>query len=171
IKIDLPERACRVLRLIESMDADVANNLRIETAVIDVDIPQIVDNASCSKSNEAIGNMLTTYFTEAKSVSKARMLNAILPGAGYYYVGQKKSAVTSFIINALFIAAAYQLFDRGYIPAAIIVTSLEMGWYFGGINGAGIEANQYNETIYSRVGRETLANERLFPILMIQKGF
>lgn len=171
IKTDNPERACRVLGLIETMDADAATNLKIETAVTDADIPAVVDNAACSESNEAIGNMLTTYFTESKSVAKARMLNAVLPGAGYYYVGQKKSAITSFIINALFIAAAYQLFDRGYIPAAIIVTSLETGWYFGGINGAGIEANQYNETLYSRVGKETLANERLFPILMIQKGF
>lgn len=171
IKIDLYERACRVLGLIEIMDTNIARNLKIETAVTDADIPKVVDNASCSESNEAIGNMLTTYFTEAKSVTKARTLNAILPGAGYYYVGQKKSAVTSFLINVLFIAAAYQLFDRGYIPAAIIVTSLETGWYFGGINGAGIEANQYNETLYSRVGRETLANERLFPLLMIQKGF
>lgn len=171
IKVDQPERACRILALIEKMDEETANNLRIETAVGAVDFPGIVDAANCSCSNEAITDFLTTYFTEAKSVSKAQTLNAILPGAGYYYVGQKKSAVTSFVINALFIAAAYQLFDRGYIPAAIIVTSLETGWYFGGINGAGIEAKQYNEILYGRVGRETLERERLFPILMIEKGF
>jgi tetratricopeptide (TPR) repeat protein len=171
IKINLPERACRVLSLIETMDVDTANRLQLETAVIQANIPAIVDTAECTDSKEAIDEFLTLYFTHAKSVSKARVLNAVLPGAGYWYVGQKKSAVTSFIINALFIAAAYQLFDRGYIAGGIIVTSLETGWYFGGINGAGIEANQYNETIYERAGRTLLAREQLFPILMIQKGF
>lgn len=171
IKIDQPERACRILMLIETIESNTANNLRLETAVVDADFPGIVNAAGCSASNEAVSEFLTTYFTEAKSVSKAQTLNAILPGAGYYYVGQKKSAITSFLINALFIAAAYQLFDRGYIAGGIIVTSLETGWYFGGINGAGIEAKQYNEILYDRLARETLANERLFPILMIQKGF
>lgn len=171
MKIDQFERACRILRLIEEFDIDTANHLQLEEAVIEADIPSIVNKANCTNSNETITEFLTTYFTEAKSVSKARTLNAILPGAGYYYVGQKKSAVTSFVINALFIAAAYQLFDRGYIPAALIVTSLETGWYFGGINGAGIEAKQYNENLYGRVATEALRKERLFPILMIEKGF
>lgn len=176
IKIDLPERACRILALLETIDAEAANNLKLETAIIDADFPEanfprIVDAATCSNSNDAISEFLTCYLAEAKSVSKAKALNAILPGAGYFYVGQKKSGLTSFLINTLFIAAAYQLFDRGYIPAAIIVTSLETGWYFGGINGAGIEANQYNENLYERIGRDTLAREHLFPILMIEKGF
>ena len=171
IKVDLPERACRILSLIETIDGEIANNLILETALINANFPGIVDAAACSTSNETISEFLTTYFTGAKSVSKAQTLNAILPGAGYWYVGQKKSAVTSFLINTLFIAAAYQLFDRGYIPAGIIVTSLEAGWYFGGINGAGLEAKQYNENLYNRVGKDTLNNERLFPILMIQQGF
>jgi hypothetical protein len=171
IKIDQPERACRILMLIEAMEANIANNLRLETDIIDADIPGIVKAASNSPSNEAISEFLTNYFTQAKSVSTAKTLNAILPGAGYYYVGQKKSALTSFVINALFIAAAYQLFNRGYIAGGIIVTSLEMGWYFGGINGAGLEAKQYNEILYGRLARDTLERERLFPILMISKGF
>ena len=171
IKIDLPERACRILALIETRDADTANDLMLETAVIEANFPLIVDAAALSTSNEAVSEFLTAYFSEAKSVTKARTLNAILPGAGYLYVGQTKSAITSFLINALFIGAAYQLFDRGYIPAAIIVTSLETGWYFGGINGAGIEANQYNEILYERIGKDVLAKERLFPVLMLQHGF
>lgn len=171
IKVNLPERAGRVLILIETMEASTANNLILETAIIDADFPGIVNAAACSPSNESIAEFLSIYFSESKSISKAKILNAILPGAGYYYVGQKKSAVTSFLINALFIAAAYQLFDRGYIAGGIIVTSLEMGWYFGGINGAGLEAKQYNDVLYSRLARKTLEKERLFPILMIQKGF
>lgn len=171
IKIDLPERACRILALIETLDANKANNLKLETAVINANLPGIVDAANLSNSSEAINEFITSYFSQAKSVTKAQTLNAILPGSGYLYVGQTKSAITSFLINALFIGAAYQLFDRGYIPAGIIVASLESGWYFGGINGAGIEAKQYNQILYERLGKNTLANERLFPILMIEKGF
>jgi hypothetical protein len=171
IKMDLPERACRILALIETMDARKANNLRLGTAVIDANFAEIADAGSCSNSCEDVNELLTTYQREAKSVLKAQTLNALVPGAGYLYVGQKKSAMTSFLINTLFIATAWQLFDKGYIPAAIIVTSLEAGWYFGGINGAGLEAKQYNENLYERVGRNMLARERLFPILMIEKGF
>lgn len=171
MKIDLPERACRILGLLDAIDACSANRLRLETAITNVDFPGMVDAGNAVGNSGAVDEFITTYLAEEKSVSKAKTLNAILPGAGYYYIGQKRSAITSFVINALFIAAAYQLFDRGYIPAGIIVASLETGWYFGGINGAGLEAKQYNENLYSRLSRETLERERLFPILMIEKGF
>ena len=171
IKTDRPERACRILSLIDIRTPMAAADLRLESAIMDADIPGIVDAANCSRSTEAVNAFLYQYQNGSKSVAKAQWFNAILPGAGYLYVGQKQSAMTSFLINALFIAAAYQLFDHGYIPAGILVTSLETGWYFGGINGAGLEAKQYNQILYERLGRETLSNERLFPILMIEHGF
>jgi hypothetical protein len=111
------------------------------------------------------------YEQFTKSPSKARTLNAILPGAGYAYVGQKRSAVTSFLINALFTAAAYQFFSRGYTAAGAITASLEMGWYFGGINGAGIEANEYNARIFEGVGRKMLTDHTCFPVLMFETSF
>ena len=42
------------------------------------------------------------YTENWKSPTKARWLNGILPGAGYSYIGQKQTALTSFLINALF---------------------------------------------------------------------
>lgn len=171
MQTDQPERACCIWTKISQNNECTANNLTLGTAIVEADFPTISQTAECTAASESVDQMLSTYCACHKSVNTARVLNAILPGAGYYYVGQKKSALTSFIINTLFIAAAYQLFDRGYIPAAIIVTSLETGWYFGGINGAGIEANQYNQCLYERVGRETMMQERLFPILMLEYGF
>lgn len=170
-QIGQEERACRILSAIAQNNGELANKLILGTAIAEADFPTIIQTAECTCSSESVYEMLSVYHTQAKSVAKAKALNAILPGAGYFYVGQKKSAITSFLINALFIAASYQLFDRGYIPAGIITTSLEMGWYFGGINGAGIEAAQYNQCLYERIGRETLTQERLFPILMIEYGF
>lgn len=166
-----PERACRAWQTLACYDSERANRLSLSTGITEADFTVMAQTSEGTPYADSICSLMDCYQCGAKSVAKAKMLNAILPGAGYYYVGQKRSAITSFLINALFIAASYQLFDRGYIPAAIITTSLEIGWYFGGINGAGLEAKQYNDCLYSRLGRETMVQERLFPILMIQTGF
>lgn len=171
MRTDQPERACRVHSLLYALDDSAATNLTLSTAIQEVDFCTIADTTPFTPSGGAVSDFVSCYCCESKSIRKAQILNAVLPGAGYYYVGQKKAALTSFLINALFIAASYQLFDRGYIPAAIITTSLEMGWYFGGINGAGLEARQYNEIKYERGARGLLVEERLYPILMFQKGF
>lgn len=170
-QIDRPERAEIMLSAIEQEHAETANQLILGTEIQVANLEAIAQTACSTPSAESVYQMLDTYRAGYKSVGTAKALNAILPGAGYYYVGQKKSALTSFLINALFIAATYQLFDRGYIAAGIITASLETGWYFGGINGAGIEAKQYNQCLYERIGRETMTQERLFPILMLQHGF
>lgn len=111
------------------------------------------------------------YDQFAKSPAKARALNALLPGAGYYYVGQRRSALTSFVINALFTAAAYQFFRAGYPAAGAITASLEMGWYLGGINGAGIEADQFNTLLYEGVSKKILNDHVCFPVLMFETSF
>ena len=46
-----------------------------------------------------------------------------------------------------------------------------MGWYFGGINGAGLAAQEYNERVYERLARDTMIENKLFPILMLEKAF
>ncbi|MBA3815877.1 MAG: tetratricopeptide repeat protein [Parachlamydiaceae bacterium] len=170
-QVGQPEKAYKILCLIASTDEEKSKALSLAGAVIEADFPMIDQIAPSTPAGKTITSFIIDFQSDAKSVRKARTLNAILPGAGYYYVGQKKSALTSFLINTLFIAAAYQLFDRGYIAAGIITASLETGWYFGGINGAGLEAKEFNERLYETLGKEALIKERLFPILMINKGF
>ena len=63
--------------------------------------------------NTSIARMLKMYEYEKKSIRKAEVFNAILPGAGYFYAGQIESGITSFLINALFIAATYEFFHKG----------------------------------------------------------
>ena len=111
------------------------------------------------------------YLAGAKSVQAAQTLNALIPGAGYLYVGQGKTALTSFFLNTLFIAAAYQCFKHRNVPAGVIVSSFEFGWYVGGINGAGLAAKEYNERRYQTMAQNYLVQESLFPILLFQKGF
>lgn len=164
-------KATKMLDLIDIAQPEAGQELRISLALSEGELDCAALLAENTPHHEAVDTFICDYRQEIKSVKKAQTLNAILPGAGYYYVGQKKAAMTSFFINALFTAAAYQFFDRGYIAAGIITTSLEMGWYFGGINGAGLAAKEYNEGLYNSCGKEFMIRNKLFPILMIQTAF
>lgn len=112
-----------------------------------------------------------SYLYSLKSPKTAGMLNTLLPGAGYWYVEQKNTAITALLINALFVATTYQLFHRGYTAAGIFVGSLEMGWYLGGIYGATRAAVQYNEYQYETYGRKALDEGALYPTLMLRFTF
>lgn len=159
---------CEKARLIQNRQEPLLQeDLSLLKAVETGDISSLEHH----RDRSAIDCLLKDYGSEMKSPSKARSLQAILPGAGYWYVGQKKSAITSFVINTLFLAAAAQFFERGYYAPALITLSLEAGWYFGGINGAGLAANEYNEHLYEGLAKETLIKERLFPILKFEVAF
>lgn len=122
-------------------------------------------------AGDHITDMMHQYAMQKKSTWKAQTLNAIIPGAGYLYVGQKQSALTSFLLNSLFISAAYGFFSNGYLAAGIITTSFELGWYFGGIYGAGEAAKLYNERVYEKVAFNTMQKDGLFPVLTIKHAF
>lgn len=159
-------KAARILGVIESTNPDLEDSLEEYEAVETADFETLAE-----LTDDDLTCFLNTYCTLSKSVKKAQFLNAVLPGTGYYYVGQKKTAVTAFIVNALFIYAAYQFFDRGYVAAGLITTSLEMGWYLGGINGAGLAAQELNEATYATLAKDYLIKKRLFPVLMFQYAF
>lgn len=119
----------------------------------------------------AFMEFLSNYECRAKSTRKAQWLNALLPGAGYAYVGLRRSGWTSFCLNALFGWATYQFFSRGDTAAALITLGFETGWYFGGIYGSGLAAKQYNERLYEESARELLLQKKLFPALILEYAF
>lgn len=166
-----PQKAEYIYELIKERYPKTAEKLELSTALIDGNI----DDLRCLKKkhpdNVDIELVINNYDRHKKSISKAEWMNAVLPGAGYLYVGQKQSALTAFLINGLFIAAAVHFFHKGNTAAGIITTSFEAGWYFGGIYGAGEAAKLYNERIYEKKAYETLSKEKLFPVLMLQYGF
>jgi tetratricopeptide (TPR) repeat protein len=134
------------------------------------------EKAGALQLGKAIEEGMPSSFSDCychltKSPTTARTLQAILPGAGYLYMGQTKSALTSFVLNALFIWGTVELFQHGHPAWAIFTLSLESGWYLGGINGAGLLARQHNEIIYNSLGKEYMMQNRLFPLLRIECGF
>lgn len=162
------EKAVRIQALMYTLDPALEENIQKYSAVESADFCTL---ELLKESSPDLSNFLSDYQTLKKSVRTAQTLNALLPGAGYYYVGQQKTALTAFLVNALFTYAAYQFFDRGYVAAGVITTSLELGWYLGGINGAGLAAQEINECTYSTLGKDFLIKNRLFPILMFTYAF
>jgi hypothetical protein len=165
------EKADAIYKLLEKGAPETAANLEMYESIQEGDITKTFLLSDGYPQGEEIKNFLSCFGTEAKSVRTAQTLNAILPGAGYYYVGQTNSAITSFMINASFIAASWYFFDHGNYGAAIIATSLELGWYVGGINGTGLAAKEWNQYIYRTLGKEVLINIGIFPVLMIGASF
>lgn len=169
--IEEGEKAQRLLPLLEKFDQEALDQLKLSTYLRQGQWEKSAEATRWHPHGDELLYALKDFRCAQLSVERAQLFNAVLPGAGYYYVGQRQAAITSLAINALFTAAAYQFFDRGYIAAGLITASLEMGWYLGGINGAGLAAKQYNETVYNLRLREPMINLRLFPMLMLEGSF
>ena len=193
------EQAVHYYKLIKQNYPETADRLYLSTALVDgaledlhewvamkqeekndrsnmylasTEIPRMPDTwIERSHADEKVDAMMHRYDLHKKSVTKAQTLNAILPGAGYLYCGQKQSALTSFLLNATFIGASYAFFNNGYVAAGVITSSLELGWYFGGIYGAGESAKLFNERTYERDAGNMMQKERLFPFFTLKFGF
>lgn len=168
---DQNEKADEVMRLLNRVDSDEVLDLNLYTAISTGDIADVEAYALDSPEGDDVRGFISSYCCCAKSVKTAQTLNALFPGAGYLYVGQKKTAVTSFFINLFTTAATYYFFDKGNWGAGCFALSLEIGWYIGGINGAGLAAKQYNQKLYQDMGKDMMIRQKLFPVLMIETSF
>lgn len=162
------ELAEKVLARIEQRSSTTAAKLSLLSAIESGQVLTLAEEGICPPACESI---YTNYLKEAKSVRKAELLNAIFPGSGYWYVGQKETAVTAFVVNTLFLAAAGYFFDQGNIAAGVITLSLESGWYFGGIYGAGLATKAYNEQLYEVYAGRYTQREQLYPLMMLKFTF
>lgn len=171
LKTEDCENAAKILSLMEKGDPETARDLKLYQVIDEGNIKCISPLSTDHPNKEALNDFVHTYCCCSKSVRTAQTLNAILPGAGYYYVGQKKSALTSFLINTSFIAATVYFFQEGNYGAGFFTASLEFGWYIGGINGAGLAAKQWNEHLYECHGKELMIQEKIFPVLMFESSF
>jgi hypothetical protein len=165
------EKQTAVIALIEKTFPSTSEELKVSIALRQADFSMLEHYADGFQSTSYLDNLLEGYTVEKKSVATAQMLNAIVPGAGYLYIGQRRSALTAFLLNGLFIAAATEFFLHDHLPAGIITLGFEAGWYFGGIYGAGEEAKYYNERLYEKAASTVLNEQKLFPILMLNHAF
>ncbi|MCB1085118.1 MAG: tetratricopeptide repeat protein [Chlamydiia bacterium] len=171
IEVGNTEKADYVFRVIEHHYPGTAKKLELSTLLIEGDLEGLREAERQTQEKSTLTTLLENYDAKKKSESKAQTLNAILPGAGYLYVGQKQSALTAALLNGLFIWAAVHFYSNGHLAAGIITTSFEAGWYFGGIYGAGESAKLYNERLYEEHAYPILKQEKLFPTFQLKFGF
>ncbi|MCI5052826.1 MAG: tetratricopeptide repeat protein [Simkaniaceae bacterium] len=171
LKTDNVEKMQYILELVEQKEPRLYEKLRLTRLVASADLRGLRLSPPRDTATSEFKKLAKEYVKEMKSVSKARTLNALLPGAGYFYVGQKQSAFTAFMTNALTIAAAGVFFYQKNYPAGVLMTSVEAGWYFGGIYGAGEAARLYNERLYEEKSHDFMQQKKLYPVMMISHAF
>ena len=69
---------------------------------------------------------------------------SIIPGLGYFYSKQPKTALTAFLFNGMTIYATYDLLKRGQYGMGVLMTAMSMSFYIGNIYGSGRSAKKYN---------------------------
>jgi TM2 domain-containing membrane protein YozV len=79
-----------------------------------------------------------------KSPVLAGTLAACLPGAGHFYTERYRDALVAFLLNGVFIGAAYEFFDDENYFAGAIASAFELGWYAGNIYSAVGSAHKFN---------------------------
>lgn len=120
---------------------------------------------------EAMDGIYKEYQKSRKNPLMAGGLNAVLPGLGYLYLGQKQSAFTALLLNSFTTAAAYYFYKNGNLPASLLTLSFESGWYFGGIYGAKEAADFYNRRSFENAAHYRMRDHKLYPVLMLRHGF
>jgi hypothetical protein len=129
--------------------------------------PEAAAAVGKNEHQEALA-LVAEYRSRRRDPTTARVLNAVLPGGGYVYVHQYQTATTALILNGLFIAATWQLFVAHQQAAAIIAGTFEGGWYLGGIVGAGLAADLYNQRLREELSKPYLEHNALFPLMQIR---
>ncbi len=79
-----------------------------------------------------------------KSARFAMGLSAIIPGSGHIYAGETFHGISSFIMNAGLISAAYFSFKNDSPILGSFLGYLEADFYIGGIKTAGFDAKRTN---------------------------
>jgi hypothetical protein len=162
------DKAEKVMEYLQTTYPATAQKLALSEILLSGNIPAL---EYAAQDHPDIQELMSQYQLEKKSTLTAQLLNTFIPGAGYLYVGQTQSAITAFLLNGAFICASCYFFQHGNTAAGIIFTSIEAGWYFGGIYGAGQETKFYNERLYERLATPMMNENRYFPILMLKYGF
>lgn len=74
---------------------------------------------------------------------------AIIPGLGYLYDGYEQTALSSFIVNGLFMWSTFEAFRNDNQSIGTLLGVLSFGWYAGNIYGSVMSAQRKNMKLRS----------------------
>lgn len=160
--LDQEEKACQILELIGTRDEPTYRALLLGSHLREANLEKIREYGLSG---------LELYDEMKKSPKLAGILSAMLPGSGYFYVGQLQTAITGLLLNALFIFAIIAFFKRRLIALGILFLSFEIGWYGGGIYGASGQAVYYNQRVFEEVVTPIMNKNGYFPIHQLRYAF
>ncbi len=89
--------------------------------------------------------------SEAKSLRRrspvaAGVLSACLPGAGHLYCKRYRDGCVAFVLNAVFVGASVESFDKRIYVAGGIASSVALIFYSGTVYGAVNAAHKFNRS-------------------------
>jgi predicted negative regulator of RcsB-dependent stress response len=113
-------------------------------------LQQAKSHFSTIKQNSLLSKELHNICNEYENITYknkwvAGTFSAILPGSGQLYVKRPHDAAWAFLLNSIFLSAAYYAFDNDEVIAGIFAASLEAVWYTGNIYNAANGAKKYNQ--------------------------
>lgn len=164
-----PEESPKLRLSSAVMQGDLTSMQVLCKEIWEPDTPLIAEDTP--RCQRAVQEIYQNYHTHKKSPTLAAALNAVLPGAGYLYLGQTQTAFTSLCLNSLMIASTTYFVLQNNIAAAILAAGFECGWYFGGIMGAKDQAHFYNSRLFEKESHYRLRDYKMFPVLMLHYGF
>lgn len=105
------------------------------------------DRQLTNRANE-VDSVLSGAGRSYKSVRLARILSAVIPGAGQIYACDWRDGLNAFVLNGLitgFVANA--IYRKDYKDALLIFSILSLRYYLGNIYHAGMDVRKYNESL------------------------
>lgn len=132
------------------------HNLKIKLELYDA-ITQA--NFAPSEFNQ----MYQLYKTHEKSQLFAGIMNLLIPGAGYLYLGQLQTALTCFLALSVLIWGLYHALKTKHFAQAVLIFSIFSGFYFGSVMGAKLATITYNQALYTSIFDPILKDNQLYP--------
>jgi tetratricopeptide (TPR) repeat protein len=99
---------------------------------------------------------------ELKSPTAAGLYSAIIPGLGQLYLGRDRDAISSFLVNGLFIWGISESSKKDLHSTTAILSLFGIGWYSGNIYGAINGAHKYNRDTINNFKEEYIHNFNLY---------
>ncbi len=98
-----------------------------------------------------------------KSALLSGTMSAVVPGLGQVYNGNYQSGFFSFVLNALFLSATFELYNKNMDATAIASTAVFSVFYVGNIVGTVQSTKSYNRA--SQEGERARLKQEMFPEL------
>ena len=157
------KKADIILKHISEFSEKDALGSQLTGAVLRKDFVAVEKVSEQMGQSKWIMKLTRSLLSKQKSQTVARWMNVVVPGSGYFYLGQKKAALTAFALNALLIWGSVQLFLSHYYTLGALTAIFEIGWYAGGIVGAKEATLIYNETLFANYAEKIIFHDDIAP--------